>query len=71
MNITAHGCQVRQQQEKKKSCETRATQRSELVTKFDERYPLPKPRYRSWEKAGPLSPGKAKDSGHNGFSSLH
>lgn len=34
------------------SCETRTIQRSELATKFDERYPLP--RYGTWEKAGPL-----------------
>lgn len=54
MNTTVHGCQVKQQQEKKKSCESHEIQRSELITKFDERYPLPKPRHGSWERAGPL-----------------
>lgn len=54
MNTTVHGCQVRQQQQKKKSCERRAILRSELVTKFDDRNPLPKSRYGSWEKAGSL-----------------
>lgn len=69
MNTTVHGCQVRQQQQKKQSCETRVILRSELVTKFDDRYSLPKQDMGLGRKQD-LSPGKAKDSGHKGFSSL-
>lgn len=57
-----HGCQVREEE----SRETCAIERSELVTKFDEKYPLPK-QDMGLGRQQDLSSGKAKEVGTKDF----